>query len=214
MTVGLFARNFDLELAQEESADEPVEANNTVSLQEMEEAVQKAHDAAYAAGIEAGRKAGIEETEASITARQADTLKSIASSLEEMLPERASALLEIEKEMSGIINDFVSHGFAHLIEQQRMSLIEAEIEQVCRRAIGSRWLTVIVPEGMKEPASAALTTAYQSQGDTPEVKIIEDPSLEGSSVKAHWQNGRSEYKPKELCKKLIDTISQSIAQRE
>ncbi len=169
------------------------------SRAEMDAAIAEAVEAARAEAYAEGHTAGETAMRESIAQQQATTLEMLLPRIDELLAGQQTYCDELELEMLAFMRDFCEKLFPEMVGEYGRDQLATELRHIARRALGSPWLDVKVPEGF----GALARSLARPEGEGTELKVTEDPDLLACAVTANWQNGRSAYDFDALCGDIL-----------
>ena len=166
---------------------------------EMDAAIASAVEAARAEAYAEGYAAGETAMRDSIAQKQAATLETLLPRIDELLAGQQVYCDGLELEMIAFMRDFCEKLFPEMVGEYGREQLATELRQIARRALGSPWLEVKVPEGY----GALARELARPEGEGTELRVTEDPDLLACAVSANWQNGRSAYDFDALCGDIL-----------
>ncbi|MDF0595797.1 hypothetical protein [Psychromarinibacter halotolerans] len=166
---------------------------------EMDAAIASAVEAARAEAYAEGYTAGETAMRDSIAQKQAATLETLLPRIDELLAGQQVYCDGLELEMIAFMRDFCEKLFPEMVGEYGREQLATELRQIARRALGSPWLEVKVPEGY----GALARELARPEGEGTELRVTEDPDLLACAVSANWQNGRSAYDFDALCGDIL-----------
>lgn len=196
----LFLRDFDAEAQM--SAEQEQALQDSFTREEFDEELARQIKVVREEAYEAGFKDGKANAAASIQSRQTSALEALTPEITGLTAEHEAYCRALEGEMVTFMRDLCEKLFPDLAQEFLEDRVRHEIEGIARRAIGSPWLEIRIPEGL----GAISETLELPESAGVDVKIIEDPDLSGACVKARWRNGRSEYDFDAICEKITSLL--------
>ncbi|MAQ86019.1 MAG: hypothetical protein CMH12_22960 [Maritimibacter sp.] len=166
---------------------------------EMDAAIASAVEAARAEAYAEGYTAGETAMRDSIAQKQAATLETLLPRIDELLAGQQVYCDGLELEMIAFMRDFCEKLFPEMVGEYGREQLATELRQIARRALGSPWLEVKVPEGY----GALARELARPEGEGTELRVTEDSDLLACAVSANWQNGRSAYDFDALCGDIL-----------
>ncbi|KAF0674631.1 FliH/SctL family protein [Profundibacterium mesophilum] len=203
MSLHLFDRNFDAELAEEAEA---ARARDAPSAEEIALMLAAARAEGVAEGLEQGRAEGRARSEAEIEARRAAALETMMPQIAAIFAAAAEHRKSLEAEALDFAISLCAQLFPQLLKEEAPVRCEHEIRRAIALALGSPSLTLSMAPETHAEIAPVLAAAARSAGMIREPELIAEPALSVGEMRAEWLNGTAEFSYPAICAGILDAL--------
>lgn len=203
MTWSPFMRDFDAEIEAEAAQQKHPDQAQTED--EILARIQAAADEAREAGFREGREEALAEAEATLAAARVAALEGLKPRLVKLEEELGAHSRAVEADLVSFFLTVCEKALPHVIEEHGPAMVEAELRRIARRAQGSRGLEVKVSPANHEHVRAILIDLLPEE-TAGALRVIAEPGLGDSEIRADWQGGRSDMSYERLCRSILQRL--------
>lgn len=203
MSLLLFDRNFDQEIAREEEAAAAAAAPSAEAIAQM---IEAARAEGHAAGRAEGRAEGIAQTMAEMEARRSLALETMMPQIAALHDGAATHRAALEAESLDFALSLCEQLFPKLLEAEGNARCADEIRHAIRLALGSPSLRVTMSPDLHAEIGPALEEAAVATGLAYVPELVADPQMQTGQMRAEWLHGTVEFSYASTCARILDAL--------
>ncbi|WP_336461119.1 FliH/SctL family protein [Frigidibacter sp. MR17.24] len=204
---GVFLRNFDEEIEAERRAQD-LSLAQRFTEDEMAEAVAEARAEAFAEGRAIGKLDGIEETQATLAARQVEVLAAMIGPLREIAERTGEHHAALETQVTDFALSVCERVFPEFLATRSVAAARTEVRRALALALGKPAVKIRLSPTSHAILASEIRDLVEGEPGARHVDLAPDAKLGDGDVEVAWDDGFMSYGYAQVCARILSALRQ------
>ncbi|MEI4485513.1 hypothetical protein V8J36_04870 [Frigidibacter sp. MR17.14] len=203
----VFLRNFDDEIEAERRAADLALAQRFTE-DEVAQAIAEARAEAFAEGRAVGKLDGIEETQATLAARQVEVLAQMIGPLREIAERTGEHHAALEAQVTDFALSVCEKVFPEFLATRSVAAARAEVRRALGLALGKPAVKVRLSPTSHAILAAEIRSLVEGAPGEQHLDLAPDARLGDGDVEVAWEDGFMSYGYAQVCARILTALRQ------